>query len=120
MAYDQMMVPVVRYGKIAYLRPNLETSASRRTTRIVRLALSRTSTRLILTVPSKRPARLSVYDVAGRELATVWNGTLGPDPIEVVWRGVDRTDHALPSGTYLFRLTSRGTTLKTIRGLLVR
>jgi len=65
-------------------------------------------------------ARLDVYDVVGRALATVWSGTLGPDPIDIIWRGVDQNDHALPSGTYLFRLTSRGTTLETRRGLLVR
>jgi hypothetical protein len=78
------------------------------------------STRLTLTAPSGRPARIDVYDAAGRELTTVWSGTPGPGPIDIDWRGTDSMGRALPSGTYLFRLTSGGAAPQIVRGLLLR
>ncbi|WP_412062383.1 Kelch repeat-containing protein [Rubrivirga sp. IMCC45206] len=44
------------------------------------------------------PARLSVLDVLGREVAVLWDRVLGPTAVRVAWRG------DVPPGLYLVRL----------------
>jgi len=77
-------------------------------------------TSLTISAPTPREARLVAYDLAGRSLGVVWSGTLGPVPVTTDWRGETAAGRLLPSGTYLFRLTSPGEAPVTIRGLLAR
>lgn len=78
------------------------------------------SVRLSASAAAAGPARLDVFDAAGRRLDVLWTGDLGPGPVEIDWRGRDAAGHALPSGAYLFRLSSPGTAPIVVRGLLLR
>lgn len=66
------------------------------------------STRLDFTLPAAGPARLAVYDVAGRELALLHEGPLPAGPAGFAWDGRDAEGRALPSGVYLARLSLPG------------
>jgi D-alanyl-D-alanine carboxypeptidase len=61
-----------------------------------------------------RDVRLSVYDILGREVAVLVNETLPEGHYEVRFDG-----SSLPSGLYIYRLTSRGTTVSK-KALLLR
>jgi len=54
------------------------------------------------------PARLCVYDLAGRRLATVWNGPAPAGVTTVVWDGIDLSGRRLASGTYVAHLVAGG------------
>ncbi|MCA9759793.1 MAG: hypothetical protein KDA27_28610, partial [Candidatus Eisenbacteria bacterium] len=46
------------------------------------------------------PAELAIYDVAGRRIRTLAQGTLDAGPHDLVWDGTDDAGHSVPSGTY--------------------
>jgi hypothetical protein len=63
--------------------------------------------------------RLTVYDLAGRRVATLADGAFGAGRQETVWRGVDGRGEPAASGLYMLRLEGeRGSDLK--RMTLVR
>ena len=49
---------------------------------------------------------LIVYDMMGREIKSLVSGYLTPNHYSVVWNGKDNADRQVPSGIYLYRLTS--------------
>ena len=49
---------------------------------------------------------LIVYDMMGREVKSLVSGYLTPNHYSVVWNGKDNVDRTVPSGIYLYRLTS--------------
>jgi hypothetical protein len=49
---------------------------------------------------------LIVYDMMGREIKSLVSGYLMPNHYTVVWNGKDYSDRQVPSGIYLYRLTS--------------
>jgi len=65
-------------------------------------------------------ATVEVFDLAGRNLATLWSGRLGPEPATVQWDGNDRRGRAAPGGTYLFRIRGRDGRQATRKGILLR
>ncbi|MCB9463016.1 MAG: hypothetical protein H6682_04960 [Candidatus Eisenbacteria bacterium] len=54
------------------------------------------------------PAELAIYDVAGRKIRTLAQGTLHAGPHDLVWDGTDDAGHSVPSGTYWMRLEAMG------------
>lgn len=48
--------------------------------------------------------RLSIFDVAGRRVRTLYDGPAGVGEINAEWDGVDDEGARVPSGTYLYRL----------------
>jgi hypothetical protein len=56
------------------------------------------------TLPAAGPTRLSVMDVAGREVARLVDRTLGAGSHAVEWRGLTAGGAAAPSGIYLIVL----------------
>jgi len=56
-------------------------------------------------VPGARTI-LQVYDVAGREVATLWAGTSDSNTRRIDWNGTDSGGTRLGSGIYFYRLTS--------------
>ncbi len=52
------------------------------------------------------PARVAVYDVAGRELAVLVDGTLDGGTYTVRWDGRDRDGRVVAEGVYVVRLTT--------------
>jgi histidinol-phosphate aminotransferase len=60
--------------------------------------------RLKLSIPSREPVNLSVYDLKGRKIRTLLNGPVEPGIQSVVWDGQDHAGRSVASGTYIFNL----------------
>ncbi len=54
-----------------------------------------------VSVPDREPARLTVYDTAGRQVRTLVNGGLEPGHHDFDWDGRDHTGRAAASGVYV-------------------
>ena len=61
-------------------------------------------TRLFFTLPVAGRVRLSVYDIAGRQLATLYDGPAPAGRMELDWTARDEAGRALPAGIYPYRL----------------
>jgi len=59
---------------------------------------------LRFTLPSREKVRLEVFDVAGRRVATLLQGTLNPGMHTVTWNGTDRHARPVGQGLYFVRL----------------
>jgi len=64
------------------------------------------STTIRFSLPGAGPVLLSFYDVNGRLVRTLIDGTMQAGLHEVVWNGRDQSGRAVASGIYLYRLTS--------------
>lgn len=64
------------------------------------------STRIVFGVPSQGFVSLRVFDVLGREVATLVDGVLEPGEHSVEWRA-----QGMSSGVYIYRLTTTNRTL---------
>ena len=64
-------------------------------------------------------AQLAIYDLRGRLVRQLLNGTLPAGAHSVTWDGKDATGHAVSSGTYLYRLRTKDMKLEQ-KMLLVR
>lgn len=71
------------------------------------------STRIAYTLPAGGRARLAVYDVMGREVAVLFEGTKTAGRHEAVWNA-----GGWPSGTYFYRLEASGRILNRVMILL--
>ncbi len=75
--------------------------------------------RIELAVPSEGRVRVSVYNLAGREIATLVDRVLPAGRANVVWSGTDNGGVPLTSSTYVLRLT-HGSTAVSERVALTR
>ncbi|MCK4413189.1 MAG: hypothetical protein KAY32_06570 [Candidatus Eisenbacteria sp.] len=57
------------------------------------------------------PVILAIYDVAGRQVTTLMDGTMPADEYSVNWNGRDAAGRDMPSGVYLARLNAGGVIL---------
>jgi protocatechuate 3,4-dioxygenase beta subunit len=55
-------------------------------------------------LPAAAAVRLTVFDLNGRELKTLWNGPASEGFHQVTWNATDASGNAVPSGMYLYRL----------------
>lgn len=55
-------------------------------------------------LPASGPARLEVFDVTGRRIATLVAGVLGAGEREAAWSGRDASGERVPPGVYFARL----------------
>jgi len=55
-------------------------------------------------LPSSSDVELTVFDLAGREVAQLANGTYAAGEHALDWKGLDDDGRRLPTGTYLYRL----------------
>lgn len=53
------------------------------------------------------PARLQVFDLRGRSVAILMDGTVAAGRHEAIWNGRDSTGRKVPGGVYLLRLESK-------------
>jgi len=72
------------------------------------------STSIAFSLPKSGEVSLAVYDIAGRKVATLAQGTMSAGSHEVSWNGAKA-----PAGVYLYRLSFEGKTL-TNRMVVVR
>jgi hypothetical protein len=68
----------------------------------------RGSTALRFAIPAAGPVRLTVFNVAGRRVADLVNGTLPAGTHTVSWNGRDADGRNVASGVYLYRLEAAG------------
>jgi hypothetical protein len=55
---------------------------------------------------------VDVFDLAGRHVRTLFDGTAGGTPMSIAWNGDDAAGYSLPVGVYLLRLRdARGATV---------
>jgi hypothetical protein len=80
---------------------------------------ARSQVRLRIELPTRTHAHLAVYDVLGRQVASVVDNDLGAGATDVAWDGRDRTGAVARSGIYFARLTTASTRL-TVRAPLIR
>jgi flagellar hook assembly protein FlgD len=66
------------------------------------------STRVSFRLPAESVALLQIFDVAGRRVATLWNGVARQGWNEVTWNSADETGARVPSGLYFYRLSVAG------------
>jgi hypothetical protein len=64
------------------------------------------STTIRFTLPGTSPVRLVVYDITGRVVRALADGTYQPGAHSVAWDGLDRSGRACASGVYVYRLTT--------------
>ncbi|HSQ61494.1 MAG TPA: PA14 domain-containing protein [Acidobacteriota bacterium] len=69
------------------------------------------TTRIAFTVPRGGPTTLTIYDVAGRLVATLVDRDLPAGQHEVSWHGTDGLGRRVATGVYFYRLRSSGTSL---------
>lgn len=62
------------------------------------------STTISYTLPADASVSLRVYDMLGREVATIVNATQNAGRFTATWDGLDNTRQAVSSGVYLYRL----------------
>ncbi len=70
-------------------------------------------------LPAEGPARLSVHDVSGREVAVVQSGRLEAGGHSARWDGRDARGREVGNGIYFFRLEAGGQTVVR-KGLVIR
>jgi hypothetical protein len=59
----------------------------------------------------EKPARVTVHDLAGRRIATLWNGPLPAGATRVAWDGRASGGSMMPAGVYVIRADFGGTQL---------
>lgn len=66
------------------------------------------SASLMVTVPSSGTVNVSVYDVYGKLVTTVFNGTTTAGTLPLTWNTVDANGNSVASGPYVVRVTGAG------------
>ena len=77
------------------------------------------STSIRLDVPEQAEGKLMIYDITGRLVRTVFDGTLGAGRYTFSWDSRDDHGGTVSTGMYLYRFSSRNYTA-TQKMLLVR
>jgi hypothetical protein len=79
----------------------------------------RGGTAMSFNLPAPERATLSVYNVAGRKVATVADREFGAGRHDVTWNGVDSTGRPVPAGIYFYRLDA-GTNTSTRKMIVLK
>jgi hypothetical protein len=75
--------------------------------------------RIAFRLAQSQDVELTVYDVTGREVASLARGRYLPGEHVVTWDGRDRSGQPVPSGVYVYRLQTDGR-MQTQKLMLVR
>jgi flagellar hook assembly protein FlgD len=70
-------------------------------------------------IPEAALVRLDVYNVLGRRVKTLVQGTQPAGFYRTVWDGRDEAGHPVPTGLYLYRLTASDW-IQTRRMMLIK
>lgn len=65
------------------------------------------STEIFVNIADKGQYKLTVYDVLGNKVKTLYNGTMESGQNSYVWNGTDDSGNALRNGAYIYRLTGQ-------------
>jgi hypothetical protein len=64
------------------------------------------TTTIPLTIPKQSEVTLKVYNMLGQEVMTLFNGTLNAGRHYFVWQGTNQTKEIMPSGIYIYQMTT--------------
>ena len=64
------------------------------------------ATTIEYTIPQESHVRFIVYDILGREVRTLQDGTLSPGSYRAVWDGRDSSGSLVGNGIYLYRVSA--------------
>jgi hypothetical protein len=77
--------------------------------------MTSSSSRIEFTLPRRSDVRLNVYDLAGRRVAEIVNGSLGPGRHSYSWNGRAVEGMPVAAGVYVLRLeTSDGVVTRKV------
>jgi hypothetical protein len=76
-------------------------------------------TAIAFSVARTQAVELAVYDMAGRRVTVLADGVVTAGEHRVVWQGRDDAGQAMPSGTYMLKLTTEES-VRTSKMMLVR
>ncbi|HED10550.1 MAG TPA: T9SS type A sorting domain-containing protein [Caldithrix abyssi] len=68
------------------------------------------STTILVDMARTEVASLTIYNVAGQKVATLYNGVLPAGKRQFTWHGVDNNGHQVASGLYFYQLRTKGMT----------
>ncbi|HEX5132600.1 MAG TPA: FlgD immunoglobulin-like domain containing protein [Candidatus Krumholzibacteria bacterium] len=77
------------------------------------------STTIRFSLPAATAMTLRIYDVSGRAVRTLVDGTRGPGELDATWDGRDDRGVSVATGVYFYRLAAAGETL-TRKMILVK
>ena len=66
------------------------------------------STSLILNVPETGSLTVTVFDVYGKQVASLYNGTVNAGTMPIEWNTVDMNGYSVASGSYIVRVVGAG------------
>lgn len=64
------------------------------------------STQFVIEIPEATDVRVEIFDLLGRQVATLVDGQMEIGWHRVIWDGLDDSGDELPSGIYLYRVTA--------------
>lgn len=64
------------------------------------------STKIAFELPKASHVTLTIYDILGREVAEIANGTYPAGYDALTWNGINRNGEQVSSGVYLYRITA--------------
>jgi hypothetical protein len=64
------------------------------------------STTIPLTLPAQNDVTLKIYNLLGQEVTTVFKGTLDAGRYYFLWNGTYNQNDKLPSGVYIYQMTT--------------
>jgi hypothetical protein len=70
-------------------------------------------------LPRRGDVEIGVYDIAGRQVATIAKGAFGPGVYSRRWNGMDGTGRSVASGVYLVRLKF-GSEQRVLRAVMLK
>jgi hypothetical protein len=75
--------------------------------------------KLDFALPKQTDVQLGVYDIVGRRIALLANGTLPAGPYHREWNGLDDRGNKVHSGVYFYRLRA-GNEVRKVQSILIR
>jgi hypothetical protein len=66
------------------------------------------STTIKFTMPTSGRVKLSIFDLQGRLISTLVDEVYSVGRHEVIWKGRDNSNRSVSSGTYFYRITTKG------------
>jgi FtsP/CotA-like multicopper oxidase with cupredoxin domain len=77
-------------------------------------------TRIAYELPAATHARIDIFDIAGRHVATVLDSKRPAGPGSVVWAGADGRGARVATGVYVYRLTAQGAGTKSRKMVVLK
>ncbi|MFO7656623.1 MAG: right-handed parallel beta-helix repeat-containing protein [Bacteroidales bacterium] len=79
-----------------------------------------TSTTITFEAPKNGHYNLTVYDIAGREIAVLLNCTIPAGKQQIEWDGTNSAGHQVGSGVYFYQLKTKNGFIETKKMMLIK